>query len=56
MNIDFPHLIVTIVLIFTVAFGLSRITIYKEASKAKRILLMAITLFIVLTIFNLIWA
>ena len=55
MNIDWPHMIVTMVLIFAVAFGLGRLAIYKEASKGKRFLLMAVSIFIVVFVFNLIW-
>lgn len=55
MNIDWPHMIVTIILILAVSFGLGRLAIYKEASKGKRFLLMAVSIFIVVFVFNLIW-
>ncbi len=55
MNIDWPHMIVTIILILTVTLGLGRLAIYKEASKGKRFLLMAFSIFIVVFVFNLIW-
>jgi membrane-anchored protein YejM (alkaline phosphatase superfamily) len=55
MNIDWPHMIVTMVLIFAVILGLGRLAIYKEASKGKRFLLMAVSIFIVVFVFNLIW-
>ncbi len=55
MNIDFPHLVITVVLMFTIVYGLSRVKIVKEASKGKRFLMLAVPLFVVLFIFNLIW-
>lgn len=55
MNIDWPHMIVTMVLIFAVAFGVGQLAIYKEASRGKRVLLMAVSIGVAVFVFNLIW-
>ena len=48
-------MIVTMVLIFAVSLGLGRLAIYKEASRGKRVLLMAVSIGVVVFVFNLIW-
>ena len=56
MNTDWPRMIVTMVLIFAVSLGLGRLAIYKEASRGKRVLLMAVSIGVVVFVFNLIWS
>ena len=55
MNIDLVHMIVTILLVLAVAWGVGRTGAYRDAPRGKRFLLMAVPIFIVLLIFNLIW-
>ena len=55
MNIDLPHMIMTILLILLVSWGVNRTDSYRNATRGKRFLLMAIPLFIVLLMHNLAW-
>ena len=55
MNIDFPHMIATVVLIFVAVLLIHRTSLYKNGSRLKRFAIVGITLFIVLLVLNLIW-
>jgi len=55
VNIDIPHMIVTFLLLLIVTWGVARTAKYREATKGKRILMMAIPIFVVLLILNLVW-
>lgn len=55
MNFDWPHMLVTGLLIFVVITLLDRTAFYTSASKGKRMLILAVCLFVVLTVLNLLW-
>lgn len=55
MNIDWPHMIATMVVIFVVFIALERIGAYRNATRGKRFAPMAVTIFVALTVLNLIW-
>lgn len=55
VNIDLPRTLVTVAAIFATLYALERTPVIKGASKGKRFVLNAISLFIVLMIINLLW-
>lgn len=55
MNINLPHMTVTALLALAVAWGVEQTAAYRDGWRGKRSLLMAVPIFIVLLIFNLIW-
>ena len=55
MNIDWPHALVTGLLIAAVIFGLRGMAFYMSAARGKQILITLAALFVVLLVFNLVW-
>ena len=55
MNLDWPHMLVTGLLIFVVITVLDRAAFYTSASKGKRMMILAVSLFVVLMVLNLLW-
>ena len=55
MNFDWPHMLVTGLLIFVLITVLDKATFYTSASKGKRLVILAVSLFVVLLILNLVW-
>ena len=55
MSIDWPHMIVSILLIFATVLLVQRAPTYKNGSRGKRIAIFAVALFLVMFVFNLIW-
>ena len=55
MNIDLPHMIVSALLIFAVVLVAHRTAVYRNASRGKRAAIVAVALFMVLFVSNLIW-
>ena len=55
MNIDLPHMIVSALLIFAVVLVAHRTAIYRNASRGKRLAIVAVALFLVMFLFNLVW-
>jgi hypothetical protein len=55
MNFDWPHMLVTGLLIFAVITVLDRVAFYTSASKGKRMMILGVCLFVVLMVLNLLW-
>ena len=55
MNFDWPHILVTGLLIFAVITVLDQVAFYASASKGKRMVILAVCLFVVLMVLNLLW-
>ena len=55
MNFDWPHILVTGLLIFAVITVLDQVAFYVSASKGKRMVILAVCLFVVLMVLNLLW-
>ena len=55
MSIDWPHMIVSMLLIFATLLFVQRAPAYKSGSRGKRAVIVAVALFLVMFVFNLIW-
>ena len=55
MNVDWPHVLVTGLVIFVMITLLDRTAFYASASKGKRFAILAVCLFVVLMVLNLLW-
>ena len=55
MSIDWPHMIISMVLIFATVLLVQRTPTYKQGSRGKRAVIVAVSLFLVMFVFNLIW-
>ena len=55
MSIDWPHMIISMVLIFATVLLVQRTSAYKQGSRGKRAVIVAVALFLVMFVFNLIW-
>lgn len=55
MAIDWPHAIVTAIILLIILYGLEHSGILDGASKTKRALTIGIVVFVILFVFNLIW-
>ena len=55
MSIDWPHMIVSMVLIFATVLLVQRTPTYKQGSRGKRALIVGVAVGLVILVFNLIW-
>ena len=55
MNIDVPHLLVTMIVIFVVAFGVEHSGLVKDASRGKRALTIGAAVGLAVFFLNLVW-
>ena len=55
MSIDWPHMLISMVLIFATVLLVQRTPAYKQGSRGKRAVIVAVALFLVMFVFNLIW-
>ncbi len=55
MNIDVPHLLVTMIVIFVVAFAVEHSGLVKDASRGKRALTIGAAVGLAIFVLNLLW-
>ena len=55
MNIDVPHLLVTMIVIFVVAFAVEHSGLVKDASRGKRALTIGAAVGVAIFVLNLLW-
>ncbi len=55
MNIDIPHMLVTIVVIFLVAFAMEHTGLLRDAGRGKRALLIGGAVGVAVFILNMFW-
>ena len=55
MNIDVPHLLVTMIVIFVVAFAVEHSGLVKDASRGKRALTIGAAVGLAVFVLNLLW-
>ena len=55
MNIDVPHLLVTMIVIFVVAFAVEHSGLVKDASRGKRALTIGAAVGLAVFLLNLFW-
>jgi len=55
MSIDWPHMIVSMLMIFATVLLVQRASAYNSGSRGKRAVIVAVALFLVMFVFNLIW-
>ena len=55
MNIDVPHLLVTMIVIFVVAFAVEHSGLVKDASRGKRALTIGAVVGLAVFVLNLLW-
>ena len=55
MSFNWPHMLVTVLLIFLVLQVLERIEAYRNASGGKKFLMLIVPLFVVIFVLNLVW-
>ncbi len=55
MNIDVPHLLVTMIVIFVVAFAVEHSGLVKDATRGKRALTIGAAVGLAIFVLNLLW-
>ena len=55
MNLDLSHIIVTVLVIFFTVLAAEQTSLVKNASRAKRALIVGVIVFVVMFLLNLIW-
>jgi hypothetical protein len=55
MSIDWPHMIVSMLLIFATVLLVQRASAYKSGSRGKRAVIVGVAVGLVILVFNLIW-
>ena len=55
MNIDIPHIIVSVLIIYVVVLLVERTDTYRNASHGKRFLILVLPLFIAVFVLNVVW-
>ena len=55
MTIDFPHLLVTMIVIFVVAFAMEHSGLLREAGRGKRAVLIGVAIGLAVFALNLLW-
>ena len=55
MTFDIPHMIASVLILFSVQYGLQHVSAYESAGKLKKATIMALVLFPVLLVLNLFW-
>ena len=55
MSIDWPHMIISMVLIFATVLLVQRTPTYKRGSRGKRAVIVGVAVGLVILVFNLIW-
>ena len=55
MNVDWAHMLITMLIIGAVFLGLERSEAYRRSSRAKRTGILVVILFPLLMLFNMLW-
>jgi hypothetical protein len=55
MSIDWPHMIISVLLIFATVLLVQRAPVYKQGSRGKRAVIVGVAVGLVMLVFNLIW-
>ncbi len=55
MNLDIPHMIATMIVIFAVVWGLSQLAVVENMTKLRRALVTMASLFVAIFILNIFW-
>ena len=55
MTFDFPHMIVTVLLVFAVVWGMDQTAALDKMSKGRKTLIKFVVLFVAIFVLNLLW-